>query len=68
MLQGAPAAGFIMDSGRVVYLDVAQRAAQLSRDHEFAAARALLQRHLAASPRNGALWSQVPGKLLQKRR
>jgi hypothetical protein len=48
-----------MDSGRVVYVDVAARAAQLSRDHDFAAARTLLQRHLARSPRNGALWSQV---------
>jgi hypothetical protein len=51
--------GVIMQSGRVVYVDVAARAAQLSRDHEFAAARMLLQRHLARSPRNGALWSQV---------
>jgi hypothetical protein len=58
--QGARPSGVIMDSGRVVYLDVAARAAQLSRDHDFAVARALLQRHLASSPRNGALWSQVP--------
>lgn len=48
-----------MESGRVVYLDVRARAAQLSRVYEFAAARSLLQRHLASSPRNGALWSQV---------
>ena len=58
--QGARPSGVIMDSGRVVYLDVTARAAQLSREHDFAAARALLQRHLASSPRNGALWSQVP--------
>jgi len=43
----------------VVYLDVGQRAARLSREHHFAAARALLQQQLASSPRNGALWSQV---------
>lgn len=61
-LQGGRLSGVVMDSGRVVYLDVAARAAQLSRDHEFAAARTLLQRHLASSPRNGALWSQVPRK------
>lgn len=60
LLQGRPTAGFIIsDTGRVIYLDIGQRAAQLSRDHDFAGARALLRQQLASSPRNGAMWSQV---------
>ena len=57
--QEAPAPDLVGDRGRVMYIDVSARAAELLREGGWQEACTLLQGQLRRTPRNGVLWSQV---------
>ena len=59
IIQGDATPGVVRENGRVVYVDISQRASEMGRRQELAAARRLLHSQLPLEPRNGALWAQL---------